>query len=129
LRDAYDEIRDLGGEVVAIGTGSPAQARDFVEREQIPYPVLADDDGRAARSAMIERVGMFRLFDPASFPGGIRAWRAGHRIGESGRRVDQLGATFVVLPGPRLGYEHRDAHTADHAPLGEVLAALAEQGG
>ena len=128
MRDAYDEIRALGGEVVAIGTGSADQARDFVERERIPYPVLSDDDGRAARSATIERVGMFRLFDPASFPGGIRAWRAGHRIGASGRRVDQLGATFVVLPGPRLRYEHRDAHTADHAPLAEVLAALGGRG-
>ena len=124
MRDAHDEIQALGGQVVAIGTGNADQARDFVEREHIPYPVLADDDARAAKAASIQRVGPFRLFAPASFPGGIRAWKAGHRIGASGRRVDQLGATFVVEPGPRLRYTHRDAHTADHAPLDEVLAAL-----
>lgn len=124
MRDAYDEIRGLGAEVVAIGTGSPEQARDFVERERIPYPVLSDADAGAARAAAIERVGFLRLFHPASFSGTGRAWRAGHRIGASGRRVTQLGATFVVGPGAQLRYEHRDAHTADHAPLPEVLAVL-----
>ena len=124
MRDAHDRIRDLGAEVVAIGTGNADQVRDFVEREQIPYPVLADDDGRAAKAASIERVGMFRLFHPDSWEGTRRAWKGGHRIGASGRRVDQLGASFVVGPGAELRYAHRYAHTSDHAPLGELIAAL-----
>ena len=124
MRDEIEGIRERGAEVVAIGTGAAAQARDFVERERIPYPVLADDRAHAAKAAAIERVGPFRLFHPASFAGTRRAWKAGHRIGASGRRVDQLGATFVVGPGARVRYEHRDAHTADHAPMDEVLAAL-----
>jgi peroxiredoxin len=129
LRDTYEEIRDLGAEVVAIGTGTSDHVRDFVDREEIPYPVLSDDDGRAARAATIERVGVLRLFDPTSFPGGMRAWKAGHRIGTSGRRVNQLGATFVLEPGPRVRYAHRDANTADHAPIEEVLDALRKPAG
>jgi peroxiredoxin len=124
LRDRYAEIRERGAEVVVIGTGDVRYARDFVASERVPFPVLVDDDARAARAARVRRVGMLRLFDPASFPGARRAWRAGHRIGRSGKRVDQLGATFVVGPGPRVRYSHYDAHTADHAPLEEVLAAL-----
>jgi len=124
LRDAYDEVRQRGAEVVAIGTGSAEQARDFVERERIPYPVLSDVDGGAARAARVERVNFLRLFHPDSWSGTRRAWRAGHRIGASGRRVNQLGATFVVGPGSMLRYTHRAAHTADHAPLDAVLAAL-----
>ncbi len=124
MRGAYQQIRERGAEVVAIGTGGAEHARDFVEREGIPYPVLLDDDARAARAAQVERVGFLRLFHPDSYAGARRAWRGGHRIGASGRRVDQLGATFVVGPGPQIRYTHRDAHTADHAPTGEVLAAL-----
>lgn len=124
MRDAIDDIRERGAGCVAIGTGGPDAARDFVERERIPYPVLADDAGAAAKAASIERAGPLKLFHPASWSGTRRAWRAGHRIGVSGRRVDQLGATFVVGPGDRVRYSHRDAHTADHAPLDEVLAAL-----
>ena len=43
---------------------------------------------------------------------------------KSGKRVNQLGATFVLGPGPRVLYSHVDEHTADHAPLSEVLAFL-----
>ena len=125
MRDRYDEIQELGAEVVAIGTGDAAAAGAFVEAQGVPFPVLADEDARAAKAAQIARVGFLRLFDPASFPGGLRAWRGGHRIGASGRRVDQLGATFVLGPGSVVHYEHRDDHTADHAPMDELLHALA----
>ena len=125
MRDAYDEIQQRGAEVVAIGTGSAAAAEAFVEDEDIPYPVLADPRGKAARAAAIESASPLGLFHPASYAGAARAWRAGHRVGVSGKRVTQLGSTFVVGPGPVVHYTHRDAHTADHAPLTEILAALA----
>jgi peroxiredoxin len=127
LRDAHDRIRQAGGEVVAIGTGDVDHARAFVADERIPYPVLVDDEARAARAAEVRRVGFLGMFHPASYAGTRRAWRAGHRIGRAGRRVDQLGSTFVVGPGPVLRYAHRDRHSADHAPLPQVLAALASQ--
>jgi peroxiredoxin len=124
LRDAYPEVQGTGAEVVAIGTGNPAMARAFVEDYRIPYPVLVDADARAATAATIGRMSFFGMFTPASYPGTIRAWRAGHRIGMSGDRVTQLAASFVVGPGPTLLYEHRNRHGADHAPLAEVLSAL-----
>jgi len=56
--------------------------------------------------------------------GALQAHRDGFRVKKSGRRVNQLGATFVLGPGPTVRYAHVDAHTADHAPVAEVLAAL-----
>jgi peroxiredoxin len=126
LRDRYDAIRQRGGEVVAIGTGNASLARSFAEDYAIPFPVLLDETGEAARAASVARVGFLRLFHPASYAGARRAWRAGHRVALSGKRVDQLGATFVLGAGGRLRYAHRDAHTADHAPMEAVLAALEE---
>jgi peroxiredoxin len=123
LRDAYPEVQRAGGEVVAIGTG-PSMAQAFVEDYRIPYPVLIDADATAARAATIGRMSFFGMFTPASYPGTIRAWRAGHRIGVSGKRVTQLAASFVIGPGPKLFYEHRNRHGADHPPLAAVLAAL-----
>ncbi len=110
--------------MVAIGTGDVGHARDFVEAEEIPFPVLVDDDAEAARAARVRRVGVFQLFDPASYAGARRAWKSGHRLGVPGRRTNQLGATFVVGAGPVVKYQHYDAHTADHAPLDEIFAAL-----
>lgn len=124
MRGRYEEIRGLGADVVLIGTGDERYARDFVREHGIPFPVLVDDRAEAARAASVRRVRFLKLFAPSSFPGAVRAWKAGHRLGRPGVRPNQLGATFVVGPGPQVRYAHYDAHTADHAPLKEVFAAL-----
>jgi peroxiredoxin len=126
LRDRYDEMRRLGAELAAVGTGDRRYARWLVEEYELPYPVLVDDEAHAARAARVPRVGFLRLFHPASWAATRSAWRAGHRVGV-GRRTGQLGATFVLGPGEtRVRYLHYDRHPADHAPLDEVLALLAE---
>jgi peroxiredoxin len=125
LRDSYDEIRRAGAEVVAIGTGDEYYAKGFVAEERVPFPVLVDDDAAAARAAAVRKVNFATLlFDPRSFKGAMGAHRRGFRVKKSGKRVNQLGGTFVVGPGSKIRYAHVDAHTADHAPLAEVLAAL-----
>lgn len=125
MRGRYDEIRGRGAEVVAVGTGSVRYAATFVADEDVPFPVLVDDDARAAGAASVRKVGFFRLLtDSRSRPGAKRARAAGHRIHRAGKRVTQLGATFVVGPGDVVRYEHVDDHSADHAPIDEVLAAL-----
>jgi peroxiredoxin len=124
LREHYDEIRARGADVVAIGTGDERYAARFVADERVPFPVVVDDAGDAARAAAVRRATPWGLFNPRSFPGARRARKAGFRVHKSGKRVTQLGATFVVGPGDRVVYEHVDAHTADHAPLDDVLAAL-----
>jgi peroxiredoxin len=125
LRDHYDEITAKGGEVIAVGTGNVAYAQSFVADEHLPFPVLVDDDARAARAASVRSVGFFKLlFDRDSFQGMRRARAGGHRIHKSGSRVTQLGATFVLGPGDHVRYEHLDRNSADHAVVDEVLAAL-----
>jgi peroxiredoxin len=125
LRERYADITAQQGEVVAVGTGSRRYAAAFVEEEKVPFPVLVDDDGRAARAASVQKVHFFKLvLNPRSWAGTRRAHRAGHRVHRAGRRVTQLGATFVVGPGNQVRYEHLDAHSADHAPLDVVIGAL-----
>jgi peroxiredoxin len=125
LRGIYDEIQGRGADVVAIGTGNVRYAAAFVADEDIPFPVLVDDDAGAAHAASVPRVGFFRLLtDRRSRDGAKRARAGGHRIHKAGRRVTQLGATFVVGPGAQVRYEHLDDHSADHAPLDDVLEAL-----
>jgi len=125
LRERYDEIQGRGADVVAIGTGDRRYAAAFVKDEHVPFTVLVDDDAEAARLAAVPKVGFLKLvFNPKSWPGSKRARRAGHRIHKAGKRVTQLGATFVVGPGDELRYEHVDEHSADHAALDDVLAAL-----
>jgi hypothetical protein len=126
LRDSYDKVTEAGAEVVAVGTGDARYAQAFVAEEDVPFPVLVDDDAVAAHAASVKKVSFARLlFDPRSVGGARRAHRDGFRVRKSGRRVNQLGATFVLGPGSNVRYEHIDQHSADHAPLADVLAVLA----
>ena len=125
MRDAYEEISGAGAEVVAIGTGDERYAKAFVADVQAPFLVLVDDDAAAANAAAIKKVNFATLlFDPRSLKGARRAHRNGFRVMKSGKRVNQLGATFVIGPGSQVRYEHVDVHTADHAPIADVMAAL-----
>jgi peroxiredoxin len=125
LGERYAEITALDGEVVAVGTGNQRYAAAFVEEEHVPYPVLVDDDGHAARAASVQEMNFFKLvLNRRGLAGMRRARRAGHRVHKAGQRVTQLGATFVIGPGNQVRYEHLDENSGDHAPLDKVMAAL-----
>ena len=124
MRRAYSDITARGADVVAIGTGDVRYARAFVEQEEIPFLVLVDDDALAAKAASVARVNAFKLLSPATWSATRKTWSEGYRIHKSGKRVNQLGATFVIEPGGAIAYEHYDDDSTDHAPLDDVLAAV-----
>ena len=124
MRDVHEDIKAAGADIVAIGTGDRRYAKKFVEEENIPFPVLVDDDAVAARAASVERGSIRNILTPSTYRDSIGTLRRGHRIHKSGKRVTQLGATFVVGPGDRVVYSHIDRLTTDHAPIEEVLASV-----
>ena len=129
LRRHYFEFQSTGAEVVAIGTGDGRYAAAFIADEDVPFPVLVDDDGAAARAASVRKVNIIKLATDrrmreagrASHDAGTLPMRKGMR---PGKRVTQLGATFVIGPGPELHFAHYDEHGADHPPIADVLAAV-----
>jgi len=125
LRRAYPDITARGAKVVAIGTGDARYARAFVDEEEIPFLVLVDDTASAAHAASVRKVNWFRLMGPGTWGATRKTWREGYRIHKAGKRANQLGATFVIGPGPAVHYRHLDDDSADHAPLDDVLAAMA----
>jgi peroxiredoxin len=125
LREHYQDITDSKAEVVAVGTGDERYAKAFVEEERVPFPVLVDDGGEAADAASVRTISFLQLlFDPRALRGSRRAYSGGFRIHRSGKRVTQLGATYVIGPRSTVRYEHIDEHSADHAPLADVLRSV-----
>jgi peroxiredoxin len=123
LRDRYDELQGQGIELVAIGTGDQRYAGAFVHDEKIPYLVLVDDDAKAAHAASVRFASWFQLLHPTTWRATVATWKQGHRIHKAGKRVTQLGATFVVGPGANVRYSHIDGDSTDHASIPDVLAA------
>ena len=128
MRERHEEITELGAEIVAVGTGDRRYAEAFVSDEQIPYLVLVDDDGVAAAAASLQTLNWFQLMRPRTWKATRATSKRGHHVHKAGKRVQQIGATFVVGAGDVLRYEHLDADSTDHAPLDEVIAALDDGG-
>jgi peroxiredoxin len=124
LRDHNDEITRAGAQIVAIGTGNVRYAAAFVRETNAPFLVLVDDDGDAADAASVVTLGWFALLHPRTWKASMEAWRQGHRVHKSGKRVTQLGATFVIGPRDVIRYEHVDTDSTDHAPIDDLLGAL-----
>jgi peroxiredoxin len=124
LRERYDEITGMGADLVAVGTGDRRYAEAFVRDEQIPFLVLVDDDATAARAASLQTLSWFQLLHPRTWKATRETSKRGYHVHKSGKRVKQIGATFVIGPGTRLRYEHMDADSTDHADVDEVVAAL-----
>src|SRR5207245_9696593 len=108
-------------DVVRGGTGAARYARAFVEEEQIPFLVLVDDDASAANAASVRKVNWFSLVGPATWSGTRRTWSDGYRIHKSGKRVNQLGASFVIGPGSILRNEHPDGGSTDTCLLYRII--------
>ena len=124
MRERHDEITGRGADIVAIGTGDRRYADAFVRDEQIPFLVLLDDDAAAAHAASLRTLSWFQLLHPRTWKASRETSKRGHRVHKSGKRVKQVGATFVIGAGDRVRYEHLDADSTDHAPIDEILATL-----
>jgi peroxiredoxin len=126
LRERHDEITGLGADVVAVGTGDRRYAESFKRDTGIPFLVLVDDDAVAARAASLRTLNWFQLLHPRTWKATRATSKRGHHVHKAGKRVKQIGATFVLGAGDRIRYEHMDADSTDHAQLDEVMAALRE---
>jgi peroxiredoxin len=124
LRDRYDDITAAGAEIVAIGTGDVRYAASFVRDTGAPFPVLVDDAGEAAAAASVTTASWYRLLHPSTWRATRATSKRGYHVARAGKRVRQLGATFVIAPGDDVRYEHIDHDSTDHAPVDDVLAAL-----
>jgi peroxiredoxin len=124
LRDSYSVITAAGGEVVAVGTGNRMYAGAFAEDMKVTFPMLVDDDGKAAAAASLKKMKPWDLLNPMLWKKSIAAFKDGFKQGKPGARPMQLGAVFVVGPGDRVRYEHLESDPSDHAPIAQVLAAL-----
>jgi hypothetical protein len=110
--------------VTAIGTGGRRYAKAFIEDEDVPFPVLLDEEGTAAAIVGTGTIGVSTLLSPSQIASGFRSFASGHRQNKAGSRPMQLGATIVMGPGDEILYEDFEDHAGDHADLDEVIRAL-----
>ena len=123
MREAHAAIEALGARVIAVGTGSAAQARHLMDAG-MPFPCLVDADMRLYRALDLRRVGLSTLLDPATYLNYWRAWRRGARQGDVTGDPRQLSGVALLDADGRLRWRHVSRTIGDYPPLPDVLAAL-----
>lgn len=121
--DRWQDFQATGADLVAIGTGTPAQAGRFAEGQPVPLRVLTDPD-RLAFRAIGARRGWMSALNPGTFWSALRARRKGFRQTATMGDPFQQGAVWIVGPGAEVIYRHTSAYAGDHPDPGELLAAL-----
>jgi len=124
LRDSLTEIRRAGAELVIVGNGSRYFASAFREELGLDCLLLVDPELRAYRAAGLRR-GYVEILSPRLPLNAVRAFWGGAR--QHGVQGDpwQLGGVFVVRPGGKLMFRYVSREAGDHAPIEEILTALA----
>jgi alkyl-hydroperoxide reductase/thiol specific antioxidant family protein len=124
LAAAEPSIAARGVALVVVGPAKPEHLAGFREVTGYTGPLYADPS-LATFSAAGLAYGWGRTFHPLSILRGVRAFATGFRQGARRGNPVQQGGLFVLGPGERVRYEWRDRFAGDHAPMSDVVAALA----
>jgi hypothetical protein len=123
VRESHQAIEAAGAGVIAVGTGSVAQARRLTETGT-PFPCLVDSQQRLYRLLDLRRVGLSTLLDPATYLNYWRAWRRGSRQGKVTGDPRQLSGVAILDAGGSLRWRHISRTIGDYPPLTTVLGQV-----
>ncbi|RIL05141.1 MAG: hypothetical protein DCC71_11400 [Proteobacteria bacterium] len=123
MRDHVPAIRASGAELVVVGNGAERFAAAFREDLRLDVPLLVDPELRAYRAAGLRR-GRVEALSPRLPLHALRALRTGHRQSAVQGDPWQLGGVLVIRLGGALAYRFASREAGDHAPIGDLLAAL-----
>ncbi|HVY47958.1 MAG TPA: peroxiredoxin [Minicystis sp.] len=101
FRDAYEELRDLGAQVVGVSADADDSHRRFAAAHQIPFPLVGDPDRAIQRAYGAFRVfGLFnqRLTFVIDRAGVVRA--AIHHEMRASRHAEDVRQALRSLRGP-----------------------------
>jgi peroxiredoxin len=127
----YEEIRRLGGDVLVIGFGTPADLAGFLEGQPLPFPAAVDPGRRAYEAFGLGRTSWPRLVGPVSLFGYARLmirgwlpWKA-----QTAPDVLQLGGDFVLDGRRRIAFAYRSVRPTDRPTAQQLLQAVRDAAG
>jgi hypothetical protein len=126
VRDHYEEIRRLGGEVLVISFAQPALLALYERDQALPFPIVADPSRTAYQAFDLERTSWREILRGRVVWRYLRLMLRGWapQRGNKGEDVLQLGGDFVLDEGRRLVYAYRSIDPTDRPPVAELLQAV-----
>ena len=125
MGEAHEQIRSLGGDVVAVLQYAADEVADFCRERDVPFRCLGDPDREAYAAVGLKRGSLREWMGPQMLPAFLRAASRKALVGDpKGGDVALRPGTFVVGRDGRVAYAHYNEDSADNARGADVLAAL-----
>jgi peroxiredoxin len=126
LGKAHEEIRALGGDVVAVFQYRAEPTFHFCRKRGAPFDCLGDPDREAYRAVGLEDGGLLEYIGPRAAVGWLKAASHGNFGGAPEGDVAQRPGTFVVAPDGLVAFAHYNRNSADNPPNDQVIEAVRE---
>jgi peroxiredoxin len=124
LDEARDEIREAGGDLVAVFQYRAEATRNFCRQREVEIECLGDPEREGYDAVGLERGGIKELYNPKVGLRALSAARKGAVLGKPEGDTRQMPGTFVVGRDGKLVYAHYNKDQSDNAPVEEVLEAV-----
>jgi peroxiredoxin len=126
LGEAHEEVRALGGDIVAVFQYRAEPTFHFCRRRGVPFDCLGDPDREAYHAVGLESGGVLEYMGPRAAMGWVRAAAHGKFGGIPKGDVSQRPGTFVIAPDGTVAFAHYNRNSADNPSTEDVLAAVRE---
>ena len=123
---AHEEIRALGGDVVAVFQYRAEPTFHFCRKRGAPFDCLGDPERDAYRAVGLEDGGLLEYMGPRAALGWLKAASHGNFGGAPKGDVAQRPGTFVVAPDGEVAFAHYNRNSADNPSNDQVIEAVRE---
>jgi len=103
--------------------GQPAQARQFREYYQLPFPLLSDPQRSAYQAYHVPRGGILSVAGPGMWAAGAQSLLK-HGVGQIVGDPYQLPGSFIIDRAGKIAFAHYSRDSADVPTNDELLAQL-----
>jgi peroxiredoxin len=124
LGEAHEEIRALGGDIVAVFQYRAEPTFHFCRKRDVPFDCLGDPDREAYHAVGLESGGPLEYLGPRAMMGWVRAAAHGKFGGVPKGDVSQRPGTFVIARDGTVALAHYNRNSADNPSNEEVIAAV-----
>lgn len=129
MGEAHEEIREAGGDVVAVFQYRADPTFHFCRKRGVPFDCLGDPEREGYHAIGLERGPAKEYMGPQLAKGFMRAARHGAFPGRPVGDVAQRPGTFVVSPEGRVLYAHYHKDSADNPAISELIEAVRREVG
>jgi hypothetical protein len=129
LRQQQTLFESKGVQIVAVGMGNPAQARDFKRSRNISFPLLSDTSQRSYNAYGLGRFNFAAELSGGSLGAVFQQATKGNFAGIPVGDITQLGGTFLIDQSGIAHFVHRDRTSSDFPTISTLQKVVTDFAG